>query len=43
MANPTERKIMDSLLDLMEEQPFRTIKVTTLCERAGVSRSTFYL
>lgn len=40
--NKTEEAICDALLDLMEEQPLRTIKVTKLVERAGVSRSTFY-
>ena len=39
----TEDRICEALLDLMEEQPLRTIKVTKLAERAGVSRSTFYM
>ena len=41
--NSTENAICEALLDLMEEQPLRTIKVTKLAERAGISRSTFYL
>ena len=41
--NKTEDAICNAMLDLMEEQPLRTIKVTKLAERAGISRSTFYL
>ena len=32
-----------ALLSLLEEKPFDYITIKELCERAGVSRSTFYL
>lgn len=38
----TERKIIGAYLDLYERQPSSRIKVTQVCERAGVSRVTFY-
>lgn len=38
----TKRLIEDSLLRLLEERTLYDISVRTLCEHAGVNRSTFY-
>ena len=38
-----EEKVCDSLIDMMEEMPMEKIRVTGLAERAGISRSTFYV
>ena len=44
--NPRAQRTYDLLLkaltDLLAEKPFDEIRVTDLCERAGVHRSTFY-
>ena len=34
--------LLKALTDLLAEKPFDEIRVTDLCERAGVHRSTFY-
>ena len=33
---------MDALLNLMEERPFSEISVTAICQKADLSRQTFY-
>lgn len=38
-----EEKVCDTLIAMMEEMPFEKIRVTSLTERAGISRSTFYV
>lgn len=35
-------KIVDALLDLMCEQPYTSINVTEICNKAHVARKTFY-
>lgn len=35
--------IKDSLLTLVEEEPYARVTVAQLCQRADISRSTFYL
>lgn len=34
--------MIDALLSLMREQPYATISVANICQRAGLSRQTFY-
>lgn len=34
--------LLQALTELLEEKPFEEIRVTDLCDRAGVHRSTFY-
>ncbi|MBR3751783.1 MAG: TetR/AcrR family transcriptional regulator C-terminal domain-containing protein [Ruminiclostridium sp.] len=34
--------LLGALTELLEEKPFEEIRITDLCERAGVHRSTFY-
>lgn len=45
--NPTalrsQEMFMDALLQLMKEHPFSAISVTTICQKADLSRQTFYL
>ena len=36
--NQIERWMMDSLLSLMKEKPFREIKITEIVERAQLAR-----
>ncbi len=38
----TRDEIYSSFLDLLEQKPAETIKVTDICKRAGISRGTFY-
>lgn len=40
--NQIEQWMMDALLSLMEEKPFREIKITEIAERAQLARCTFY-
>ncbi|QIK70466.1 TetR/AcrR family transcriptional regulator [Erysipelothrix sp. HDW6C] len=44
MTNDTFAKqcITDALLILVETKPFNSISITELCDRAGVSRMTYY-
>ncbi len=35
-------QLLDALLELMEEMPFKKISVSKLVERAGVGRASFY-
>lgn len=48
MAKPNEAHVMvleslsEALLQLMERKPLREINVSELCEKAGVSRVSFY-
>ncbi len=39
----TRRQLMNTLLALMAEQPYKRISVAAVCERSGVARPTFYL
>jgi AcrR family transcriptional regulator len=39
----TRRLLMDSLLELMAEQPYGKISVANVCQHSGVARPTFYL
>lgn len=38
----TKKKLSDALIELLEEQNYDDIKISDLCQRAGVSRATFY-
>lgn len=38
----TKREILEAFLELAEEQEFETVTVASVCERAGLSRQTFY-
>ena len=38
----TKRLLYDTLIDLMKEMPFEEIKVSDICNRALINRSTFY-
>ncbi len=38
----TKKALYESLLILMREKPFEDIKVSDICERAYINRSTFY-
>ena len=42
MANFTEKAIIESLKELLEERPIDKITVKEITERCGVSRNTFY-
>ncbi|MCA6065087.1 TetR/AcrR family transcriptional regulator [Thalassolituus marinus] len=39
----TRRLLMNTLLELMAEQPYNKISVANVCEHSGVARPTFYL
>lgn len=39
----TARRMDDALVELLSEKDFEYVTVKEICERAGVSRSTFYL
>ena len=39
----TKQQLADSFLELLEKQPFHTISVHEICEKADIGRSTFYL
>lgn len=43
MAIRSKNSIEEALLALMEEQPYRKISISSVTERAGLSRQTFYL
>lgn len=38
----TKKLLYDSLLELMKDKPFEEIKVSDICDRALINRSTFY-
>lgn len=38
----TKKRIFDALYSLAKEQPWKNIKVSDICNRANVSRATFY-
>jgi AcrR family transcriptional regulator len=38
----TQKTLRDSLVTLMKDKPILDISIRNICERAGVSRSTFY-
>ena len=38
----TKRLLYDTLIDLMKEMPFEEIKVSDICKKALINRSTFY-
>lgn len=38
----TKKSLYEALLELMEEKPFEEIKVSDLCTKAIINRSTFY-
>lgn len=38
----TKKKLSEALVALLQEKAFRDISPATLCERAGINRSTFY-
>ena len=38
----SKRRITDSLLELMKEQPFAKISIKDIVDRAGLTRQTFY-
>jgi len=37
-----QKQVTDSLLELMQKNPYESITVTQLCQAAGVSRRVFY-
>ena len=41
-ALASQRQIANALLRLLDEQPYGTISVSTICKQADVSRQTFY-
>ena len=38
----TQKILYNTLLELLKEQPFEKIKVSNICQRARINRSTFY-
>jgi AcrR family transcriptional regulator len=38
----TKNKLSNALLTLLKEKPIKEIKISELCELAGISRATFY-
>ena len=42
-AKSVEKLICDTLLEMLETQPYYTVKVTDLVNKAGISRSCFYV
>lgn len=38
----TKKSIYESLLELLEDRPFEEIKVSEICSKAMINRSTFY-
>lgn len=38
----TKKKLTEALFSLLEETSYEQIKISDLCEKAGVSRATFY-
>ncbi|MGN1266456.1 MAG: TetR/AcrR family transcriptional regulator [Dorea sp.] len=39
----TKQILAEAFFSLLEKQPFHTISVHEICEKAGIGRSTFYL
>ena len=42
MADRTELWVAEKMLQLMQEKPLTRIRITEICERSGIERSTFY-
>lgn len=42
LKNMTKEAITTALFILMQQNPYREISITDICERAGVSRNAFY-
>ena len=42
IALESQEMIIKAMLSIMETEPFKSITVKNLCERALVSRQTFY-
>lgn len=42
MANFTKQALINTFMDLLNEQPFNKITVTDIVNRCGVNRNTFY-
>lgn len=38
----TKKNLYEALIDLLKDKSFETIKVSDICEKANVNRSTFY-
>lgn len=38
----TQKIVKEAMIELLEEKPLHKIKVTELCEKAGINRATFY-
>lgn len=38
----TKKYLKDTLIELLDEMPFEKITVTMLCQKADISRITFY-
>ena len=38
----TKKLLYDGLIQLLKERPFEEVKVSDICERAYINRSTFY-
>ena len=38
----TQKSLYEALLELMKDQPFENIKVSDICNKALINRSTFY-
>ena len=38
----TKKVLFDALISLLEEMPFEEIKISDICDRALINRSTFY-
>lgn len=43
MVTKTEKQVCETLITLMKEKPYSSIKVSELTREAGISRSTFYV
>lgn len=41
-ALKSQKKILDALLELMEQEEYDNITVKNICKNAGISRQTFY-
>ena len=42
LAIRAKNLITDAFFDCLEENPYKKIKISEICRRAGVARSTFY-
>lgn len=38
----TKKKLSQALIDLLQEKNYESIKISDLCQKAGISRATFY-